>query len=220
MKDTERNQKKSKTRAKERTDLVQKECTEGEKATIDNWVERSKNKPLRFKKVDRSSDKITLDAEEADTSLAVAKLMEAFGTVCPDLQKFLLNQVVVSFEGCLSSDVYNYEKVPEFSNHAMAILQGIAPRDEIEGLLAIQMIGVHNLAMQTIKRAMITDQTFEGRQANVNHTTKMLRTYIAQMEALKKYRSGGQQKVTVEHVHVNEGGQAIVGSVNRGEGGG
>jgi hypothetical protein len=32
------------------------------------------------------------------------------------------------------------------------------------------------------------------------------------METLKRYRTGGQQKVTVEHVTVNEGGQAIVAS--------
>jgi hypothetical protein len=35
------------------------------------------------------------------------------------------------------------------------------------------------------------------------------------MEALKRYRSGGEQKVTVHHVSVNEGGQAIVGNVNQ-----
>ena len=46
----------------------------------------------------------------------------------------------------------------------------------------------------------------------------MLRTFIAQMDALKKYRTGGQQKMIVEHVHVNEGGQAFVGQVNQGGG--
>jgi len=44
----------------------------------------------------------------------------------------------------------------------------------------------------------------------------MLRTFIAQIEALKKYRTAGRQKMIVEHVHVNEGGQAIVGTVNQG----
>ena len=34
------------------------------------------------------------------------------------------------------------------------------------------------------------------------------------MEALKSYRSKGEQKMTVQHVHVAEGGQAIVGNVN------
>jgi hypothetical protein len=41
------------------------------------------------------------------------------------------------------------------------------------------------------------------------------------MEALKNYRSKGEQKMTVQHVHVGEGGQAIVGNVSASaEGGG
>ena len=33
------------------------------------------------------------------------------------------------------------------------------------------------------------------------------------METLDKHRGKGQQKVTVEHVHVEAGGQAVVGNV-------
>ena len=33
------------------------------------------------------------------------------------------------------------------------------------------------------------------------------------MEALDRHRGRGQQHVTVEHVHVHKGGQAIVGAV-------
>ena len=33
------------------------------------------------------------------------------------------------------------------------------------------------------------------------------------LEALNRHRGKGQQKVTVEHVHVHNGGQAIVGNV-------
>ena len=80
--------------------------------------------------------------------------------------------------------------------------------------------GIHlRLAMESLKRAMLGGQSFEGKQVNVNQATKMLRTFTAQIEALKKYRTGGQQKMTVEHVHVNEGGQAIVGTVIQGGGG-
>ena len=43
---------------------------------------------------------------------------------------------------------------------------------------------------------------------------KLARTFATQVEALKRYRSGGEQKMTVQHVHVAEGGQAIVGNVN------
>jgi hypothetical protein len=43
---------------------------------------------------------------------------------------------------------------------------------------------------------------------------KLTRTLAAQMSALKEYRSKGEQKLTVQHVRVAEGGQAIVGNVN------
>jgi hypothetical protein len=63
---------------------------------------------------------------------------------------------------------------------------------------------------------MLIGQTDIGKDLNVNQAAKMMRVFVAQMEALKKYRTGGQQKMIVEHVHVNEGGQAIVGTINQG----
>jgi hypothetical protein len=39
--------------------------------------------------------------------------------------------------------------------------------------------------------------------------TKLARTFASQMEALKRYRTGGEQKVTVQHVTVNAD-QAVV----------
>jgi hypothetical protein len=48
---------------------------------------------------------------------------------------------------------------------------------------------------------------------------QLARTFATQVEALKRYRTGGEQKVTVQHVTVNEGGQAIVGNVRKGGGG-
>ncbi len=45
---------------------------------------------------------------------------------------------------------------------------------------------------------------------------KLTRSFAAQMEALRKHRNGGKQTVTVQHVKVSEGGQAIVGNVQAG----
>jgi hypothetical protein len=45
---------------------------------------------------------------------------------------------------------------------------------------------------------------------------KLTRTYAMHLEAFKRYRIGGEQKVTVQHVLVNEGGKAIVGNVTQG----
>ncbi len=47
----------------------------------------------------------------------------------------------------------------------------------------------------------------------------LTRTFTTQVEALKRYRTGGEQRVTVQHVNVNEGGQAIVGNLSSPRGG-
>ena len=45
--------------------------------------------------------------------------------------------------------------------------------------------------------------------------TKLARTYSAQLDAIKSYRTGGEQRVTVQHVSVSEGSQTIVGNVTQ-----
>jgi hypothetical protein len=50
--------------------------------------------------------------------------------------------------------------------------------------------------------------------------TSPLATYATLLDALNRHRGKGQQKVTVEHVHVHTGGQAVVGMVETPGGGG
>jgi len=37
--------------------------------------------------------------------------------------------------------------------------------------------------------------------------------YSGQVETLRRLRHGGDQYVRVEHVHISEGGQAVIGNV-------
>ena len=59
-------------------------------------------------------------------------------------------------------------------------------------------------------------ETIPQQDAAERALNKLARTFATQLEALKRYRTGGTQKVTVEHVTVNAGGQAIVGNVAHG----
>lgn len=95
----------------------------------------------------------------------------------------------------------------------IAGLMGVAPRDELEGMLAAQLLAAHNAAMECYRRAMLGEQTFEGRRENLGQANKLSRTYAVLLDALNRHRGKGQQKVTVEHVHVHAGGQAVVGMV-------
>jgi hypothetical protein len=80
-------------------------------------------------------------------------------------------------------------------------------------MLAAQIIACHNAAMECYRRAMIGEQTFDGRRESLNQANKLSRTCATLLEALNRHRREGQQKVTVEHVHVHAGGQAMVGMV-------
>ena len=96
---------------------------------------------------------------------------------------------------------------------AISGLVGINPKDELEGMMAAQLIASHHAAMECYRRAMLGEQTFEGRRESLSQANKLSRTHVLLVEALNRHRGKSQQKVTVEHVHVHSGGQAIVGNV-------
>lgn len=98
----------------------------------------------------------------------------------------------------------------------VSIIKDIKPRDQIEAMLAAQMAAIHN-AMMTMTRRLAHVDTLSQQDSAARALNNLARTYSMQMEALKRYRNGGQQKVIVEHVTVNEGGQAIVGHVLKGD---
>jgi hypothetical protein len=88
----------------------------------------------------------------------------------------------------------------------------------LKGCSRLRLLASHNAAMECYRRAMIAEQTFEGRRENLSQANKLSRTHAVLLDALNRHRGKGQQKVTVEHVHVHQGGQAIVGAVTPGGG--
>jgi hypothetical protein len=52
-------------------------------------------------------------------------------------------------------------------------LAGVEPKDELEGMLAAQLLASHNAAMECYRRAMIAEQTFEGRKENLSQANKL-----------------------------------------------
>ena len=158
----------------------------------------------------------------AEKSLVIAnpndlkpRLKELGGSQSDEWNLVLANQAL----GCVWFSRSNEDYQQEQRNSIGAALVGIAPRDEMEGMVAAQLIAAHNAAMECYRRAMIPEQTFEGRRENLNQANKLSRTYGALLETLNRHRGKGQQKVTVEHVHVHAGGQAVVGLVENTGGG-
>ena len=150
-----------------------------------------------------------------DPAGTAGKLKRIGGSVSDEFNSVLAHQTIQTLW-----TKYSDSESQERQMHAtIDALIGIGPRDELEGMLAGQMVALHNASMECLRRAMLGEQTFEGRRENLNQANKLSRTYATLLEALNRHRGKGQQKVTVEHVHVHSGGQAIVGTVEHPGGG-
>ncbi|RWN99526.1 hypothetical protein [Mesorhizobium sp.] len=100
-------------------------------------------------------------------------------------------------------------------NYALSMVCGLRPKDQIEATLGVQMAAIHLATMNTAL-CMGEAKTWELRESQERALNRLARTYVAQVEALKRYRSKGEQRVIVERVNVEKGGQAIVGNVAHG----
>jgi len=127
------------TKEEEHKELTEKKLTIEERECLANHHERSKRKPLKFTNTTESGTP-SITPKDVSKDVFFDKMTEALGTADFDLQNYLLNQVIKVFRGFASREGYNYENMAVFSNAAMAILNGIQPQDEIEGMLVVQMI--------------------------------------------------------------------------------
>lgn len=96
---------------------------------------------------------------------------------------------------------------------ALAFIRGVAPRNELEAALAVQMAITHAVSLHLTGRLMRTDPLRHDFESNGIIAAKFLRAFSGQVEALARLRRPAVQVVRVERLNVSDGGNAIVGSV-------
>ena len=137
------------------------------------------------------------------------RLNKALGTTSSDFTNAALFQIQAA---CRSP----FGGISELSmNAALAMIEAAAPKDEIEGALAIQLASTHTAAMAVLAKLDIAFATERRVAAFGSTAARLMRAYATQVEVLRRLRHGGHQVVRVEHVHVNDGGQAVIGNVKR-----
>jgi hypothetical protein len=134
------------------------------------------------------------------------RLASAIGTQDRDLLGTFINQVVaVGDLGQPSDDLevnFSISAIEDIlSNHSNG---GVA-----KAMLAAQYTAVHAMIMTLARRFSRIVAEPERLEIIVRLVGSLSQTSVAQYEALNRVHAG----VTVGHVSVNEGGQAIVGSV-------
>jgi hypothetical protein len=184
-------------------------------AVLNRYLSRAKPPECRI--VGRSAGgDLMLGPKDGDDFGYTMRSLDLFGTASPAFANRCMTRLLF-----FSRDAPAGSLTEDDINASLASVSAIAPRDEVEAMLALQMIATQEAAMDAIGRAKLsTDPLSAERYSKL--AMKLMRSFAAQLESLEKRRRGGEQKVTVEHVHVHAGGQAIVGTVKTGgkDGGG
>ena len=132
-------------------------------------------------------------------------LTEALGSQDPDFIWGLVSQLSQA-----STRFNDYEGL----NFMLSVIKNIHPRDGIEAMLGAQMAALHMSMMNYVDEFARLGHTPQQEMAE-RAVNRLSRTFATLMGALKHYRTGGEQKLTVRHVSVSDGGQAIVGTITQ-----
>jgi hypothetical protein len=183
------------------------EPTSQEQAAIGKFFARNTARPAPRLKVLNDKEGGGFSPDHPVGLVGKILLMDALGTADLDFYHNFVNQLAkASSRGGQTNE--------RSLNFMLSVVKGIQPRDQLEAMLAAQMAAVHIATMRSARQLADVENVPQQDSAE-RLFNKLARTYVTQMEALKRYRTGGEQKVTVQHVSVSEGGQAIVGNVTQ-----
>jgi len=213
----------------EKTDVESKELINAEwwknrrlveEERVRQWVEKDANtsSSIAFEDIKREDNTrligVTYHKEDLTefqkSKLYNSTMCAATGSASKEYAKTLFAQAM--------SGLFGTSNVATSSEATLEALLALKPGDEIEGMIISRIIVLHNQYMEFMRRACGPTQTTAGVDMNINRATKLMRLYNESLETLNRYRRKGQQKITVQHVNVSEGGQAIIGNVEAGGG--
>lgn len=124
------------------------------------------------------------------------------GSISPEYANMFFTQMLSS---CFVPQDY-----AELANAINSVLLSMEPADAVEGQLCARLLVLNNHIAEYMRRAAMPDQSTAGIDMNINRATKLMRVYNETLDALNKHRRKGVQKVSVQYVNVNDGGQAVV----------
>ncbi len=197
----------AKKKPKPDTGGAKREPTERERTALRGYLDRRAAQPAPRIRVSKDGSTTTITPDHPDKTIGHVLLAEAIGTTDGDFLNGLLRQLV-------NAGSQGGEVDEAGLNFMLAVVKDVKPKDQLEAMLAAQMAAVHMATMTFARRLAHVDNIAQQDSAE-RAFNKLARTFATQMEALKRYRTGGEQRVTVQHVSVSQGGQAIVGNVSQ-----
>ena len=138
-----------------------------------------------------------------------AQLREAFGkTMSDEFVNVMLGKLI---EALKPNPVDKLEEAT--MNAALAIIASARCQSELEALIAVEIVATGFAGLRFLRQSQhsMTDDYIRTYGPSAN---KLLRLQLDLIQALDRLRRGHKQTVEVRHVHVHDGGQAVVGIIN------
>ncbi|MBW8636227.1 hypothetical protein K1W69_03425 [Hoeflea sp. WL0058] len=137
-------------------------------------------------------------------------------------KKFTAMDSIPAWEGLISGLVNTLADLCEYTgearakkvNEAIEMFLEFGSEDMAQAMLARDIIVGDKVSESLLERARNLNISREERDQLAEQGMKWKKLSMQQLQAWTKMRSKGKQQVIVKHVHVNDGGQAIVGAVN------
>lgn len=108
----------------------------------------------------------------------------------------------------------------ELAEQVVKILaDSLGAKGLLQNMQIVQLLGIHELQQRLLPLANESIDSPEHNQYYVNAITKLSNVFLQQVNTLQKLQGNCQQKVAVEHLHVSNGGNAIIGQVTHIPGG-
>jgi hypothetical protein len=192
--------------------------TARDKAAVERYRDRERKRPeaarikvgpQKGREVQTALEPATGDClrDSVAGTVAAARLSETFGGVTYISANLLTSNLM---NATRTKDGVSEQEV----NAALSLVAEIAPHDGIEAMLAVQMVNAHGLICELQRRMRNTVENIPQQDSNGALLVKMLRTFTAQVETLKRYRTGGEQRVSVTHQHVTVNADKAAVAVN------
>lgn len=192
-----------------------KKRTQKDQILLNKWrdKEAQNNANICFEKESKKKNRMYVKLKtryntvstEDETDLYKATLCSATGSFDPDYARLLINSAI---NACTGNEKERVNQINGIINTLLAS----KPKDAIEGMLLARLLVLHNNYMEYMSQAISTEGSHQVLDLRLNRSMKLMRLFNETLDTLNRHRRKGKQKITVQHVHVNDGGQAIVGS--------
>lgn len=118
----------------------------------------------------KTQPKTTKKPKPVKKSLGSKAMQAALGTEGYDIQKRRLLELI---EAAYFSKGDSEEQGQAKLFSVAETIENLAPRGELERMLVWQMVATYGHSMECLRRAIITGQSFEGRDNNLKHAEKL-----------------------------------------------